>query len=373
MKRSLLLAAGLALALVLWLASGQPVVQRWFVDPPAPSAAADAATAPSARRTLPRVRVVASEARPIAREIVVYGRTEPERDVVIRAETFGRVEEVRVEKGERVAAGDVILRLDAREREAMVEQAEALVDQRALEFRAATQLGARGFQAETAVAAAAAALSAARAELREREVALANTTVTAAFDGLLADRVAEIGDYVDTGDELAHLLQDDPFLATGEIVETDRRRVELGMAVDVELADGQRHEGRLSFIDAVAEEATRTFRIEVTIPNADGRIPAGMSATLRLHFAETMAHRVSASLLSLSEDHRLGVKVVDGDDVVRFVPVEIVRADAEAVWLAGLPERCRLIVVGQGFVHAGEQVAPSEVAAEAAAFAEGGV
>lgn len=373
MRRSWLLAAGLALALVLWLASGQPVVQRWFADAPPPSAAADAGAAPAEERALPRVRVAASEARPIAREIVVYGRTEPERDVVVRAETYGRVEEVRVEKGEAVAAGDVILRLDARERAAMVEQAEALVDQRELEFRAATQLGARGFQAETNVAGAAAALSAARAELHARRVELANTTVTAAFDGLLVDRMVEIGDYVDVGDELAHLIQEDPFLATGEIVETDRRRVRLGMPVAVELADGQRHEGRLSFIDAVADEATRTFRIEATIPNPDGAVPAGMSATLRLHFAETLAHRVSASLLSLSEDHRLGVKVVDAEDVVRFVPVEIVRADAEAVWLAGLPERCRLIVVGQGFVHAGERVAPSAVAAEAAALAEGGV
>jgi multidrug efflux system membrane fusion protein len=373
MKRSLLLAAGLALALVLWLASGQPVVQRWFVDMPSPPAAADAAASAPEKRTLPRVRVAASEAEPIAREIVVYGRTEPEREVVVRAETYGRVEEVRVDKGERVEVGDVILRLDAREREAMVEQARALVDQRELEFRAATRLGERGFQAETNVAGAAAALSAARAELRAREVALANTTVTAAFDGLLADRMVEIGDYVDEGDALAQLMQEDPFLATGEIVETDRRRVELGMPVDVELADGQRLRGRLGYIDSVAEEATRTFRIEVTIANPEGRVPAGMSATLRLRFAETTAHRVSASLLSLSEDHRLGVKIVDAEDVVRFVPVDIVRADAEAVWLAGLPARCRLIVVGQGFVHAGERVAATEVAADGAALAEGGV
>jgi len=319
------------------------------------------------------VRVAVSEARPIAREIVVYGRTEPERDVVLRAETYGRVVEVVAEKGAHVTAGDVVLRLDRREREAMVAQAEALVAQRELEYRAATRLGERGFQAETNVAGAAAALAAARAELRAREVALANTSVEAPFDGVLADRMVEVGDYVDEGDELGHLVQVDPFLATGEIVETDRRRIGLGMPVAVELADGQRHEGRLSYVDSVAEEATRTFRIEATIANTRGRIPAGMSATLRLHFAETRAHRVSASLLTLNEDHRLGVKTVDADDVVRFVPVDIVRADAEAVWLAGLPPRCRLIVVGQGFVHDGERVAPSEVPTGADLLAEGGV
>jgi len=372
MKRSLLLAAGLALALVVWLASGQPVVRQFFAGAPAAIPPPAAAPAESRERALPRVRVAVSEARPIAREIVVYGRTEPEREVVLRAETNGRVEEVVAEKGARVAPGDVVLRLDRREREAMVAQAEALVAQRELEYRAASRLGERGFQAETNVAGAAAALSAARAELRAREVVLANTTVEAPFEGVLADRMVEVGDYVDDGDALGHLIQVEPFLATGEIVETDRRRIELGMPVDVELADGQRHQGRISYIDSVAEEATRTFRIEATIANARGRIPAGMSATLRLRFAETMAHRVSASLLTLSEDHRLGVMTVDGDDVVRFVPVDLVRADAEAVWLAGLPERCRLIVVGQGFVHAGERVAPSEVPPDADLVAEGG-
>jgi multidrug efflux system membrane fusion protein len=371
MTRSVLLAAALALALVLWLASGQPVVRDLFTAAPPPEN--DATTAVAAERELPRVRVAVSEARPIRREIVVYGRTEPERDVVVRAETYGRVEEILVDKGERVAGGEPILRLDRRERTAQVAQAEALVAQRELEYRAATQLGERGFQAQTQVAAAEAALSAARAELEARRVALANTTVRAPFDGLLVDHLIEIGDYVDTGDTLAHVMQVHPFLATGEIVETDRRRVAPGMEVAVELADGQRHAGTLTHVDPVAEEATRTFRIEVTIPNPEGRVPAGMSATLRLRFEETPAHRLSASLLTLDADHRLGVKVVDADDVVRFVPVDLVRADAEAVWLAGLPERARVIVVGQGFVHTGERVEPAEVAAAMAPGAGGGV
>jgi len=370
MLRSYLLAGVLALALAGWLASGQPFVRALFVDAPAPGASSAAPEAPAApARELPRVRVAMSEARPIHREIVVYGRTEPERDVTVRAETYGRIEAVLVPKGAGVEANQPILRLDGRERAAMVAKAQALVDQRELEYRAATRLGERGFQAETKVAEAAAALAEARAELRAREIERANTDVVAPFDGLLVDRDVEIGDYVDTGDPLAHVMQQDPFLATGEIVETDRRRVETGMRVAVELADGQRHTGTLSFIDSVADEATRTFRIEVAIPNPSGEIPAGMSATLRLRFAETDAHRVSAALLSLDEDHRLGVKVVDDSDRVRFVPVDIVRADAEAVWLAGLPPRCRLIVVGHGFVHDGEEVLPVPVAPESAVVA----
>jgi len=373
MKRSLFLAAGLALALVLWIASGQPIVRTLFSGSPSPASEAAGATVTAAERELPRVRVARSEAQLVRREIVVYGRTEPERDVAVRAETYGRIEEILVARGERVTKGQAILRLDRRERSARVEQARARVEQRELEYRAATQLGERGFQAQTQVAAAAAARSAARAELEARAVALANTTVRAPFDGLLVDRLIEIGDYVDTGDTLAHVMQEDPFLVTGEIVETDRRRVALGMEVAVELADGQRHSGTLTFVAAVAAEETRTFRIEVTVSNPDGAIPGGMSATLRLRFEASPAHRVSASLLSLDADHRLGVKVVDADDVVRFTPVEIVRADAEAVWLAGLPDQARLVVVGQGFVHDGEPVIAAEVSSVMQPRMEGGV
>lgn len=366
MRRSYLLAAAFALALVGWLASGQVGVQRWFAG--ATTTAAFPESPPAVdERPLPRVRVVTSEAAPVRREIVVYGRTEPKRDVVVRAETYGRVSELLVDKGERVAAGDPLLRLDARERAAMVEQAEALVRQRALEFEAATKLGARGFQAETQVAAAEAQLEAAHAELRAREVMLQNTKVSAPFDGLVVDRLVELGDYADTGDTLIHVMELDRFLVTGEIAETRRRLVRPGMEVAVELADGQRRQGVLTFVAPMAAEATRTFRIEVEIANADGAVPAGLSATLRLSFAEVPAHRLSAALLVLDADHRLGVKVVDDADLVRFVPVELVRAEAEAVWVAGLPSLARPIVVGQGFVHDGDPVVP--VAVDDAALA----
>ncbi len=370
MARSWILAAVLAAALAAWLASGQPEVLRLLGAAPPPAPESEAQPAAPAERPLPRVRVTTSRAEPIRREIVVYGRTEAKRDVTLRAETYGRVDVILVDKGQRVEAGEPLLRMDGRERAAMVAQAEALVRQRELEYQAASQLGARGFQAETQVAEAEALLEAARAELRTREVALENTEVRAPFAGLLVDRYGEVGDYLDTADPAARLIQDDPFLVTGEIAETQRRLVELGMPVHVELADGGRHDGRLTFVSATAEAATRTFRIEAEVDGAAG-IPTGMSATMRLRFAEVAAHRLSAALLSLDADHRLGVKLVDDDDRVRFAPVEIVRADAEAVWLSGLPPTARVIIVGQGFVHDGERVVP--VAVENAAVAAAGL
>ncbi len=346
---ALLIAAGLAG----WMASGQPAVRALFAEA-VEEAANVASTAERDRR--PRVRVAASLAQPMAPELVLHGRTEPHRDVTLRAETFGRVAEVLVPKGAFVASGEPLLRLDERERAAMLDQARAVLRQRELEYEAARRLGTRGFQADNAVAAALALLEGARADVRQREVNLAHTAVVAPFDGILDDRMVEVGDFVDIGDPLAHLVELDPLLVTGEVAETQKARVALGMAVEVDLADGSRHEGTLRFVARRADPATRTFRVEAVLANPDRTAPAGMSATLRLRFEDRPAHRLSSALLGLDEHHQLGVKAVDGSGIVRFHPVEIVRAEADAVWVTGLPERVDVIVVGQGFVRDGDAV-----------------
>ena len=65
------------------------------------------------------------------------------------------------------------------------------------------------------------------------------------------------------------------------------------------------------------------------------------------------------STVSLSPEGRLGVKTVDDEDRVVFNAIEIVRAEIDGIWVTGLPETARIITVGQGFVNAGEIVAPA--------------
>lgn len=359
MRASYAIATLIALALVGWMASGQPAVRALFSA--SEESVAPMTAAPSAIDRRRSVRVAISDAEPMAPELVLHGRTEPHREVTLRAETYGRVAEVLAAKGALIETGQPLFRLDTRERAAMVEQARAALRQRELEYEAARSLGTRGFQAENQVAAARAQLEAARAELRAREVALDHTQVAASFEGVLDDHVVEVGDFVDIGDPLGELVELDPLLVTGEVAETRKADVAPGMPVDVELADGTRLHGELRFVAQRADPATRTYRVEAVVPNPNHAAPAGMSATLRLRFDTVPAHRVSAALLALDEHHTLGVKAVDAADRVRFMPVELVRADAEAVWVAGLPDRVRVIVVGQGFVQEGETVRPIEI------------
>ncbi|HET6522211.1 MAG TPA: efflux RND transporter periplasmic adaptor subunit [Geminicoccaceae bacterium] len=371
-KRSYLLAAGMALGLAGWLASGQiDALNGRAADAAAPAAGREAGAGAAARPTM-TVRVRELTAEPVARQIVVNGRTAPARAVEVRAEAYGRVIEVGPAKGAAVEAGEVLVRLDPRDREVALAEAEAALRQREIEAEAARTLGARGFQAETRVAEAEALLQAARAAVARARIELDDIAVRAPFDGVLERRPVEVGDYVEVGDVLAAVIEQDPFLVVGEVAETEVARLRVGMPGRAQLVDGRTVEGALRYVASEADASTRTLRVELEVSNPDGRFAAGTSARLVIEDEPLPAHRVSSALLALDDAGAVGVKAVDDGDVVAFHPARVVRAEADAVWLAGLPERLRLITVGQGFVRAGQRVRPVAEAETARAEGETG-
>ena len=356
-KTSYAVAAILAAALVGWLWSGQIGETK----PSSEDVAADQKKEAPVEASPIAVQVEDLTAGTIEREVVVNGKTAPNRIVRLRGETTGRVIAVGPREGERVRKGDLLITLDPRDREVAVAEAEAILRQRQIELEAASQLNKKGFQAETGLALAEANFAIAEAALKRAELDLDHTRITAPFDGVLDLRPVEIGDFIDIGEHVATLVDMAPFLVTGDVIETEVSKLEIGMPGVARLATGQTVAGKLRYIGSQADEQTRTFKIEMEVENADGRQAVGVSAELRITAEQLLAHRVSPSALSLSDDGALGVKTVVRKDRVAFMPVEIARADESWVWLTGLPEEVRLITVGQDFVRDGSRVRPVPV------------
>ncbi|MGF1561820.1 MAG: efflux RND transporter periplasmic adaptor subunit [Geminicoccaceae bacterium] len=383
MKSSYLIAAVIALAVTGWLLSGQPFVQERLAGlggaqtPPAGEAEgvlpadSEAAAASEADARAPfSVRVHASQAAPIARQLPLNGVTKPNRLVQVRAEANGRIVERPVERGDSVQDGDLLAQIDQRDLQAIMEQADALVAQRQLEADAAKQLGTRGYAAETRVKEAEALLRDALAQRKRATIALENTAVRAPFDATVEQLVVEVGDYVENGDPIARLIESDPFLVLGYVAEDDIGKLHTGLTGSVRLPTGDVYQGEVTFVAREANAETRTFEIELTVPDPEGRFVANATADLLLELDEVPAHAVSPSLLVLDDAGRLGIKAVDADDTVVFHTAQIVRSTPEAVYLTGLPETLRLITVGQGFVREGDHVKP--VPEEQVAQADGG-
>lgn len=351
-KGSIVLAGILAVAAVAWIVSGQ------MGDKPA-TASQDAPkiTAPSAD-ALTRVRVREIAAAPFVASIVTSGHTEAVRIVTLKAETAGRVVATPAPKGARVDKGAEIVRIDQADRAARLDEAKARIAQRQMEHNAASKLAAKGFQAETTLAGARAELEAARSDRRTIEVDLERTRIQAPVDGILDNRMVEVGDYVAIADEVATVVELDPLLITAQIAERQAPLIEVGMPAHARLSTGDEMIGVVSYVSAVADESTRTFRLEIEVDNAANRFGQGLSSEIKIDLPSTNGHRVTPSIFRLDELGRVGVMIVDGENRARFTPVTIIGIDEAGTWVSGLADQVSVIVVGQDLVEDGDVVEP---------------
>jgi multidrug efflux system membrane fusion protein len=349
--RPWLMAGAVAAAVFLWLASGSLGNRKLHGDA-APESAA------RAMPSMPRVQVQTQQAEPIRRLISVFGRTAPARVVEIKAETSGRVESLDAPRGRQLGKGAVMLQLDLRDRQARLEEAQASVAQHLTAYEGQLELKPRGYVSDTQIAETLARLEAARAELVRAQLDLDYRVVRAPFDGVIQERNVEIGDFVRAGDPVASFVDNTRLIVTASIAEQDARFVQTGSVATARLVTGEQVSGRIRYIAPVADPATRTFTVELEVPNGDGRLPSGVTAEMQIPAGEVLAHKVSPAILSLGPDGRVGVSSLDAANHVVFTPVEITRSEPDGVWVTGLPETATIITVGQGYVSAGQQVEP---------------
>ena len=346
-SRSKWVAAILAIGLVGWMGSG-------FVAPTAeePVETAAAEIPPVA------VQIIDSSAGVVEKTFSAEGQSEPDRRATLRARTAGEVTELLVTKGSVVEAGELIARFEARDLEANLESAQETFARVQEDFNSTQSLVDRGIATAAQLREARASLASAQAQLASAEETLANTTITAPFAGRLDSLDLELGGYVAAGTEVGYVLDTDPLRVVIQVPQQSLSQVKVGVDAEVTFITGEERTGTVDYISSDAQEGTRTFRAEITVPNADGAIPSGLSAQVSIPTGEATAHFISPAILSLNEEGVLGIKTVSAEDQVEFHEVVVELAEQDGIWVSGLPETARIITIGQGFVSQGETVAP---------------
>ncbi|MFZ1090903.1 MAG: efflux RND transporter periplasmic adaptor subunit, partial [Xanthobacteraceae bacterium] len=158
------------------------------------------------------------------------------------------------------------------------------------------------------------------------------------------------------GRELAVLVSLDPMLAVAEVAERKLAGIKVGERADVRLVTGETASGRIRFVAKTASTTTRTYRVEIELPNKDGKIPDGITAEVMVPQSAVMAARMPRSALTFASNGDLGVRTVDADATVGFAPITVVEDEQAAMWVAGLANGSRVIVQGQDFVREGQVV-----------------
>jgi len=334
-------------------------------------------------KSVPSVRVVTYTAQPMQIDVPLRGRTQAKASVNAVAETAGIVDEVHVSKGQQVKAGDLLCTLDKGTRAAAVAQAQAGIEQAnanlaqaQLAYDTNAEMRAKGLAAantaqtvEASLSSAKAALSSAQAGLDNAQAELDRTEIVAKVSGVVQDPIAVAGSLLGQGQPCATIVQLNPMVFIGQVPESRIGLARTGLDAQITTVTGVHAAGKVTFISAVADNATRSFPVEIEFPNADLSVRDGITAQAIVTLGSTLGHLLPQSVLTLDDEGVLGVRTVE-DDKVAFHPVTIVSDTRDGVWVSGLPAVSQVITVGQENVSAGQTVKATPAETEPSASEE---
>ncbi|MDW6018942.1 efflux RND transporter periplasmic adaptor subunit [Vibrio plantisponsor] len=334
----------LIILLTLWLSLGSLNAQEQ-----APEKSAD---------TIPLAKVMYQtfHAEPTEKKIDLYGRTAPDKQARLSAEIAGKILLTKIDKGDKVSKGQVIALIDQGDLQSQLDRAKAVLSVKRQEFKAAESLKNRGLQGEIAYTNALAELTDAKSSVKTVEMHLAHTSIVAPFDGVVENLFIEQGDFVGVGDPVATLIDLNKLVIEANVSERHIQSITKGQPATIHFIQGSQTQGTVRYLSQLSSPSTNTFAIEVEVPNPNQQIPAGVSTQVELNLETQMAVKITPAMLALDDQGNLGVKTLV-EDRVHFVPIQLVKAEQDGVWLTGLGEEVNIITRGQGFVRDGDKVA----------------
>lgn len=182
------------------------------------------------------------------------------------------------------------------------------------------------------------------------------TTITAPQDAWLEEIFVEIGELAPENGPVAHLLGLQDLIVTVPVPQMRISDIAIGNQVDVTISGKGDFTGKIHKIAATANQATRTFDVEVLLENKSGSLRAGMSAEASINIDDVKAFRISPAHLNVDGNGQLTAKIVSSDETVSIIPVTLVRTDGNLAYISGLADGDIILADGQAFLSEGEAV-----------------
>lgn len=326
------------------------------------------ADSPSEEQSQEFVRIINVEVTEVVPEnfteiIPLTGVIQAMQDVTVSAEESGVVRQILHEKGTRVRVGQPILRLDSQILAAQVQTATAQAElAREVWERRRRLYEEDGIGSEVSYLEAKYAAEEAQGNLKALQERLARTTIHAPITGILDQRLVEVGTMLSPGTPVARVVQIDPVKILAGVPERFALDVSTGAdaSVTFDVMPGEEVDGTITYVGATVDPGSRTFPIELTLPNPGGRIKPEMVASINV------VRRVREDVVVIPQDAM--VRVEDG--YVVFVAAErggeavaearsvtiVSNQNNRAVVSEGIAPGDRLVVVGQQQVADGDRI-----------------
>lgn len=316
-----------------------------------------AQSGPARNRAMP-VEVQPAGSEEVVERIRAVGSLTADESVIIRPEIAGIVGDIQFREGEAVAAGDVLVTLDAAEQQALVDHTAATLELRRLSFERAEDLHAGSMISKQEFDEARSRLKESEAALRRNRAVLAKTVLRAPFSGIVGLRHVSPGAYVRPGQDLVNLESIDPVKAEFRVSERFAPVLKVGSPVEitVDAVGDSRFTGTIYAIDPRLDPQARAFAVRARVPNPDRKLQPGMFARVNI-IAERRAAAVVIPEQALwpQGDQVYVYRVVEGQAKLTAVTTGV-RFDGKVEVHDGLSAGELIVTAGQMKIRDGMPV-----------------
>lgn len=321
---------------------------------------------------------VAVETGPVARRDIIpvasfSANLEPLWSADIAAKVDGRIDRLPVDEGDKVRSGSLLATLDTNELAAQVAQAEgtlysdkANLEQASLDLKRTQELAAQDAVSAQALDTArikrdlaVGQVRAAQGNLDLLQARLNNANIVAPRDGIVTKRYIQAGSYTKAGSPIITLADMTSLLAKATVGEGEITGIVIGQPVNVKVSalGDKTFAGKITRISPAASLPARTFTVEITIPDPQNILKAGMFASVDIPGqVHKQALAVPESALVMREDQKT-VYVVDDENKVRQKVLRLGYVGGGwAEVLDGVQEGERIVIAGQNKLRDGAPV-----------------
>jgi RND family efflux transporter MFP subunit len=310
------------------------------------------------------------ETSPFTRSLSINGTISAWQDVIIAPEVGGyRVEDVLVDIGDYVEAGQELVRLsttiletELTAREAALKQREAQAENARLAFERAQAVAERNLLSDadldrlnSETLTAAAAVEAAKADAEAARQRLQFATVRAPDAGVITARNVTVGQLAQAGAEMLRLMRQNRVEWRGEVPEASLPSLQAGQTVTITSVDGREHGGTIRVVSPTVDPLTHNGLVYVDV-EADEALRPGMFARGRIEYSASEALLVPVDAL-VSSDGYSYVFIVQSDRTVRRQMIQTGTIQGERIEvIGGLEPGANIVTSGAGFLKDGDLV-----------------
>jgi membrane fusion protein, multidrug efflux system len=289
-------------------------------------------------------RVVTARIENVPAVTEVTGTVRPIQRATLAAKVMGTIDELPVSLGQRVRAGDLLVRISAGEISARVAQAQSQLNAARRDLERERGLLAKGASTADMVKGLEDRFAAAEAMVNEAEIMLGYVRIRAPFDGVIARKLVNAGDLAAPGVPLLDIEGSAGFEVEAALPDSLTATLGPGTPVNIEVpAAGIHISGTIAELSSAADAAARTVLAKITVP-ANPALRSGQFARVQLPGAPVAALLVPATAVgTVGQIERVFVADSANRAILRLVKTGAARGDRIEI-LAGLDDGERIVL-----------------------------